>query len=245
MWMNLFQVIYLKILDYLYPRNCEICSRPVDRRSRYICSDCLMRVPFAQVFGTCSVCSRPIYGYEGEFVCDECIRTKPHFDVAVQAVKFEGKARELVIDFKFNDAIYLKNDFADWMEGALRARLDVSAVDAVVPVPLTRKGFFRRGYNQSEILAREIALKIDRKCVRALARKGSPRTQSSLDAASRAENVKGTFAVVKPSRVRGRIILLIDDIMTTGSTLSECASVLKECGAAEVWCLTLASAQRN
>lgn len=204
-----------------------------------------MRVPFLQMKGCCSVCSVPVRGYEKEFVCDECLHHPRHFDYAVQAVSFEGRIRELILNYKFNDQIHLVADFVDWMEGAARARMSVVDIDVVTAVPLAGKTMFKRGYNQSEYLARQFSQRINRKYVKSLKRIGNPQRQSSLNAQERIENVTGTFQVTKPQFVRGRTVLLVDDIMTTGATVSECAKVLKESGARKVWVLTLARAQRN
>lgn len=233
------------LLDFFYPRTCEVCGKACDRDSRHVCSACLMRLPFLQMRGCCSVCSLPVRGYEKEFVCDECLAHPGYFDYAVQAIGFEGRARELILDYKFNDQIHLAADFADWMEGAARSRMSVADIDIVTEVPLTGRTMFRRGYNQSEYLARQLSRRMNRKHLRVLARTGKPQTQSSLNAAKRAANVTGTFKVTKPQYVRGRTVLLVDDIMTTGSTVSECAKILKEAGAKKVWVLTLARALRN
>lgn len=229
------------ILDFVFPRRCEICSGPVDRDEGNVCSGCLMRISFLPVKGCCSVCSRPVEGFDGKYVCDDCRgKSRPHFDRSLQAVRLEGVAHRMVVDFKFRGRHYLAVDFAMWMEGVLRASLPAEEIDVVVPVPLKRRTLFERGYNQSELLSSRIAESIDRLHVRALVRTGHSETQSSLDARSRRINVKGTFEVSRPSSVRGRTVLLVDDIMTTGSTLSEASRMLKKAGAARVWCITVA-----
>ncbi len=212
-----------RVLDLLWPRNCEICGRPVDREARYICADCLNRIPFV----------RPEDGmYE--------------IDDAASAVRFECETREMINGYKFRSHIWLKNDFVDWMEAAARAKFDVAAIDAVVAIPTTLGHKLNRGYNQSAMMAEALAKRLERKFLaRAVTRIGHPKRQSSLSEEERRENVKGTFAVREPSLVRGRTILLVDDIMTTGATLSECAKTLKAAGAWRVWCLTLARSVRT
>ena len=167
-------------------------------------------------------------------------------DDAASAVRFECETREMVNGFKFRDRIWLRDDFVDWMEAAARSRFDVASIDAVVAIPTTLSHRINRGYNQSALLAAALARRLDRVFLtRALARIGHPKRQSSLAEEERAENVKGTFAVREPSLVRGRTILLVDDIMTTGSTLSECAKTLKAAGAWRVWSVTLARSVRT
>ena len=215
--------IWRRALDLLWPRNCEICGRPVDREARYICAECLNRIPFV----------RPEDGmYE--------------IDDAASAVRFECETREIINGYKFKNSIWLRDDFVDWIEAAVRSRFDVAAIDAVIAIPTTLSHRINRGYNQSALLAESLAKRLDRCFLgRAVARTGHPKRQSSLSEEERAENVKGTFVVRKPELVRGRTILLVDDIMTTGSTLSECAKTLKDAGAWRVWSVTLARSVRT
>jgi ComF family protein len=212
-----------RALDLLWPRNCEICGRPVDREARYICAECLNRIPFV----------RPEDGmYE--------------IDDAASAVRFECETREIINGYKFKNSIWLRDDFVDWIEAAARSRFDVAAIDAVIAIPTTLSHRINRGYNQSALLAESLAKRLDRRFLgRAVARTGHPKRQSSLSEEERAENVKGTFVVREPELVRGRTILLVDDIMTTGSTLSECAKTLKDAGAWRVWSVTLARSVRT
>ena len=206
-----------------------------------------MRVPFVKLTGCCRVCGRAVEGLEDEFLCTDCSGAfKPHFDRAASALRFEGLARDMINGFKFRREFSLRDDFADWLEAAARARLDVSAVDVVLPMPLTFFHRWDRGYNQSACLARVLAARIGRRYDgRVLVRTGSPKRQSTLNEVDRRENVKGTVAVRRPAWVRGRTVLVVDDIMTTGSTLSESARVLKLAGASRVWCATVARSIRN
>ena len=167
-------------------------------------------------------------------------------DDAASAVRFECETREIINGYKFRDRIWLRDDFVDWIEAAVRSRFDVSAIDAVVAIPTTLGHRINRGYNQSALLAESLAKRLDRRFLgRAVARAGHPKRQSSLSEEERAENVKGTFVVREPSLVRGRTILLVDDIMTTGSTLSECSKTLKAAGVWRVWSVTLARSVRT
>jgi len=167
-------------------------------------------------------------------------------DDAASAVRFECETREIINDYKFNGHIWLRDDFVDWVEAAARSRFDVSAIDAVIAIPTTLGHRINRGYNQSAFLAESLAKRLDRIFLgRAVARTGHPKRQSSLSEEERAENVKGTFVVREPELVRGRTILLVDDIMTTGSTLSECSKTLKAAGAWQVWSVTLARSVRT
>lgn len=234
--------------DLIFPRRCEVCGKSVDRSGRHICSACLERIPFVPRQGCCRVCGRAAEGVDGEYLCEDCRRpsTKPVFDRAASSVSFDETPRRMILDYKFNRALHLVPDFTDWLEASLNVRFDAPAVDLVVPMPVTRRHRWNRGYNQSVYLARELAKRLDRRCdPRQLRRVGDPRRQGGLDEDARRENVRGTFAAPHPEGVRGRTVLLVDDVMTTGATFSEAASTLKEAGASRVWCLSLARSVRT
>ena len=237
-----------RVLDAIWPRACGVCGRPADRPGRHVCSECLNRIPFVPQDGCCSVCGRAVEGFEGEYLCEDCSKgaTRPMFDRAGSAIRYEGEAREMVNRYKSHQALWLKDDFVDWLEAAARLRFDVAAIDAVLPMPVTLWHRIDRGYNQSVYLARDLARRIDRRCDEGVLRRvGRPRRQAGLTEEERRENAKGTFAARHPERARGRTLLVIDDIMTTGATLSDCARALKESGAWRVWCLTVARSVRS
>ena len=152
----------------------------------------------------------------------------------------------MVNAFKFRRHLWLRNDLVDWLEAAVRVRFKVGEIDLVVPMPSTLFHRLDRGYNHCVYLARPLARRLGKPCAcRVLRRTGNPERQGALAEEDRRTNVIGTFAVRKPELVSGRTVLVVDDIMTTGSTLSECAAELKRSGAVRVWCVTLARSLRN
>lgn len=224
-----------------------MCGEPVDRPARHVCASCLMRIPFVPQTGCCSVCGRAVVGLHGEYLCEDCSGSgRPLFDRAASVFRFEEKARQMLLDFKFNRHLWLRDDFVDWLEAALRARFNYAAADLVLPMPTTLFHRLDRGYSQCAYLAKPLARRIDRP-YRAdiLRRVGHPRRQSDLSERERRENAKNTFAVRHPELIRGRTVLVVDDVMTTGATLSECARTLKAAGAWRVWCITLARSIRD
>ena len=201
-------------------------------------------MPFAPVNGCCRRCGRDAAGLDGEFLCEDCRTHRPRFDRAASALRFEGDARDIVSAFKFKHHAWMRDDLVDWLEGVVRARFVVDGVDFVVPVPSSLLRRLDRGYSQCEYLASALAKRLGKRYdARALRRTGSPRRQVGLDEAARRTNVVGTFACRR--RLSGETVLVIDDVMTTGSTLSECAKVLKESGAGKVWCATLVRSLRT
>lgn len=235
-----------EILDLIWPRRCGICSRLVDRSARHICSDCLNRLTFIPHNGCCRRCGRDACGLDGEFLCEDCREFRPKFDRVASVLRFADEARELVNAYKFRNRLWLVPDFVDWLEAAARARFAVAEIDLVLPMPSTFLHRLNRGYNQCSYLARQLAGRLGRPYMDSLLKRvGNPRRQGGLGEADRRRNVIGTFRVKHPEKVRELTVLVVDDIMTTGSTLSECAAELKRAGASRVWGLTLARSLRT
>ncbi len=235
----------MSILDFIWPRACEICMRPVDRPGRYLCSDCINRASVVPLDGLCRKCGREATGLEGEYLCDNCRMRHPQFDRVGSVLVFEGEMRRVINRFKFENGFYLRDDFVDLMEGLSGIRFDLSEVEAVVAVPLALFRRFIRGYNQCEVLAKELARRLNKPYYRMLKRIGHPPRQSDLTEDERWQNVKGTFAIGRMPKILPKTVLLVDDIMTTGATLSECARILKAVGVKTVNCLTLARPPRK
>lgn len=230
-----------RLLDILWPRECEICSKKVDRPRRHICSDCLMRLPFVPQQGCCRRCGRDVPKFVGEFLCEDCKKHKPLFDRAGSALRFESEARKMMQDFKYRRHLWLKDDFVDWLEAAARSRFKVSEIDAIVAMPARLTHRILRGYNQCDILAKELARRL---CVPkadyVVKFTGLRRRQAGLSEEERRENVEDAFkATALAGRLTGETILLVDDVMTTGATLSQCAKALKRAGVERVWALSL------
>ena len=159
---------------------------------------------------------------------------------------FDGFARELLLDYKFNRSLHLVSDLTDFLEGALNARFRPFEIDVVVPIPITLAHRWLRGYDQTSYLARTLAGRLRRRCdFLSLGRIGHPERQGGLTEEQRRENVRGTFVIRRPDMIRGRTILLVDDVMTTGSTFSEAAKTLKDAGASRVWCVSVVRSLRN
>jgi len=209
-----------------------------------------MRLPFQPTRGLCRRCGRDAVGLDVEFLCEDCRARCPHFDRAASALRFEGDARQMVNDFKFNNHYWLRTDFADWLEATARVRFRVNEIDAVIPMPATWQHRFLRGFNPCDYLASALARRLEKPLLRrAMRRVGNPARQGSLDADGRRANVVGTFAVAHQlhelaAKVPQGTVLVIDDIMTTGSTLSECAKQIKSETDLRVFALALARSIR-
>lgn len=191
--------------------------------------------------GCCRVCGRPVEELKYDYLCSDCRVYKPHYDRAATALNFTSEARRLVLNFKYNGYLWLLEDFCDWLEGAACARYTLEDVDLLLSMPITLWHRMDRGYNPSALLAKRLAKRLKKPhYTSVLARKGHPKRQAGLNEEARRENVKDTFKVRNAALIQDKIVLLIDDVMTTGATLSEAAKTLKEAGACVVLTLTLA-----
>lgn len=187
------------------------------------------------------MCGSPIPADAPKFVCEDCRRHPPAFEFARSAVRFLEPIRRTLLDFKYNRATWLARDMVDLLEGVVRARLDAAAIDVVVPVPLHPNRLRERGYNQSAILAECMALRLGRRFDGAsVVRTRDTEHQARLNGDERRSNLKDAFAAVDARNLRGRTVLLVDDVMTTGATLNHCARAIISAGAERVWCATTA-----
>ncbi len=229
------------LLDLVFPRACAACGGAAADHALHLCWDCLARVSYvAPPF--CSLCGDPVAGrVDGEFVCFWCTKTGPHFERARSAARYSGVVRDLLRQFKYGHALWLRGDLAGVLKACVEAHYAPDDFDAVVAVPLFRARRRERGYNQAELLARRLARAFGKPLLsRCVARVRPTATQTHLTAAERATNVRDAFQVRFACRLKGRRLLLIDDVMTTGATVNECARALKEGGAERVLVATLA-----
>lgn len=207
-------MIWERLKDALWPRTCPVdgCARPSDLPGLHLCSRCRAELPWYREY-------------------------------AKSALAYLDPLPQLVNRFKFYGAAWLAEDFADLLEESFRSKFDAAAVDVVVPVPLHPRRLRTRGYNQSELLAAALAGRLDRLCdSTSLVRILDTEHQSRLSGEARRKNLLGAFKVADTSRIRGRTVLLVDDVTTTGSTFAECERVLREGGAFRVYPFALAKA---
>lgn len=190
----------------------------------------------------CEICGDPIEGLvEHVFHCSFCRRRRPPFDLARSAVRYRGSMRELLQAFKYGAATHLSVDLTGMLGACVDAHYSGIDFDAVTFVPLYPRRERDRTYNQARLLARGLArrlgVSVGEGC---LCRIRATATQTALSAAERRSNVSGAFLARNSDWLDGRCMLLVDDVMTTGATVAECARVLREAGAAAVYVVTVA-----
>lgn len=230
------------LASLFYPSLCSICSTAVDP-TEYVCEPCSRKAPRIQS-PFCAKCSEPFYGaITDSFSCANCSHRVLHFDSAVASYRSRGIVRKLVHEFKYGKQLHLRHPVADWLVETLDdPRLQGRRFDIVVPVPLHPARKRERGFNQAELLAELLSARTGLPMLDALERIRYTTTQTAFDRTERIENLRDAFRLRKNVDVRGLRVLLIDDVLTTGSTLSECARVLKAEGALSVHAATAARA---
>jgi ComF family protein len=241
------------LFTVLFPSDCRICGVPLIRVSRLpVCQECLDAMP-AIAGGVCTVCGERLFSSfaiadaTGESRCGLCRRIEPPFARAMAYGSYEGGLRELIHLLKYNSVRPAANVLGRMLAEAVVALDPEFPAEPVVlvPVPLHRSKLRQRGFNQAELIARA-AMKIApvrrrlRWCAGVLERKRETASQIGLTSHQRRENLRGAFGVAQPELVKGHEVLVVDDIYTTGATVSECARVLRRAGATKVWVATVA-----
>jgi len=220
--------LHRTLIDLLFPPRCVTCRRV----GIWFCDACQssmekIRAPL------CERCGRPLHRPP----CPYCLALPLVIDGTRAIAFFEHKTRDAIHAFKYADRVELAPIFAALLDAYLREQH--IPFDVVIPVPLHAYRERARGYNQSRLLARELQAR--RGCVvweDALTRARATRPQVELDAAERRDNVKDAFTASE--RVRGRQVLLLDDVCTTGATMDACAAALKQKNAQSVCGLAIA-----
>jgi len=203
--------------------------------------------------GVCATCGERLFssyavaGAAGEPQCGLCRRVEPVFARAAAYGSYESGLRELIHLLKYSGVRPAANVLGRMLAEAIATLAPEFPVEsvAVVPVPLHRTKLRQRGFNQAELIA-HAAMKVSpmrdrvRLCAGVLERKRETASQIGLTTHQRRENLRGAFGVAQPELVKGREVLVVDDVYTTGSTVSECARVLRRAGATKVWVATVA-----
>lgn len=227
-------------LDALFPPRC--CACPAFTRARFCARHAPTALPITPPF--CRVCAAPFDPLaRRDARCAACREAKDSFQVARAAWIYDGAPRDAIHRFKYGGKSALAARLAPALLDLLRSdeTLCDLTFDCLVPVPLHPRRERKRGFNQSELLARALAKELALPAKNALQRTRATPPQVGLDAKARGHNVLGAFALHPRARgVQDQRILLVDDVYTTGSTLRECAGVLRRAGAQTVCALTLA-----
>lgn len=210
------------LLQILYPKQCLICGK---LEQDTICSKC---------YNTLKIEAK-VEQYKNKT-----------FNKHLYIFKYEGKIRNLIIDYKFNDKPYLNELFAKIILKNEKICRKIKKYDIIIPVPIHKKRKNERGYNQSELIARKLAKNLNVELVTdSLIKQKNTLPQSTLSKKQREENVKTVYKIQNRQKIENKKIILLDDIYTTGATAEECSKILKQNGAKEILVLTIAKDEIN
>lgn len=211
------------LLDLIYPPRCAFCRRLLSGREKGVCRFCRPKLPYVpadgqvQHFRNVGKCLSPLY--------------------------YHGSVKDSLHRYKFGGATAYADIYSEFIVKCIDE--NQISCDSITWVPLSRRRLRRRGYDQAELLAKLIAKHLGQSPVRLLKKQRDTPPQSKTGSVEkRRANIAGAYACLRPELVQGKQVLLVDDIVTTGATLSEAARVLKKAGAKEVICATLARSLR-
>lgn len=233
------------LVDLIYPQTCRSCKQKVtsSRNKEFVCAKCLSKIkvntpPF------CYKCGRSleIQDFLGN-ICPDCMNKTFYFDRAFSPCPYQGVTKELIHAFKYRSMDYLGGILAKPMADFIRDfNLPIETIDLIIPVPLHIVKLREREFNQALVLANHLSREFNKTVLSdLLIRQKNSQTQTELRDDLRFLNVRGAFSVNNKSLVQDKIILLVDDVLTTGATASEAALTLKSAGAKSVYVLTLAN----
>lgn len=233
-----------ELLSWLFPFGiyCICCGDFITVDKPYgLCDVCAEKLHWI-TGARCNICGKELA--EQDTLCYDCEAEERHFDRGMSCVQYGRLEKELIHRFKYKDCGYLGRPVGDLMAERFLAEAELPLPDMITAVPMYRKKEQVRGYNQAAVIGKNVAKRLDRPyCADLLHRIRNTEPMNRLHAEERKENVKNAFHITEKycTIVNGRVILLVDDVYTTGSTADTCARLLKEAGAKAVIVLSFAS----
>ena len=244
------QALLRNIFSVLFPSDCRLCSTPLNNISRIpVCTECLAAIQPLRA-PQCVICGDRLTSAQllvGDGRCHGCRDFEPEFSRAMSFGEYEGGLRSLIHLLKYEAVLPVASVLGGMLARTIEELLPScgNSVPLMVPVPLHKGKRSDRGFNQSELIGRDAVKRLPRRVELAtgvLVRQRATVSQVGLTREQRAENMRDAFRVQDRRRVYGCIVIVVDDVMTTGTTLSECARVLKKAGAERVLGATVARA---
>ncbi|MBP3634125.1 MAG: ComF family protein [Oscillospiraceae bacterium] len=217
------RVLLRWLLDLLYPPKCMLCHRLLESSDQMTCGRCDGALPEQEGAG----------------------RTVQFFEAFVTPFYYEGYIKDAIRRLKFRGMQTYAPQFARWMAARVRKELE-GKYDLISWVPCSGRRKWTRGYDQSELLARALAKELGADCVPTLKKIRHTKKQSKMPSAgARKANVLGAYKAIDPKSVFGKRILLVDDVLTTGATMSECGKTLQLAGSGALVCTAAATRRKT
>ncbi len=233
-----------KLFNILLPPRCLKCGKILSARNG-LCAECFNKIHFISA-PMCSCCGRPFTDaldirFAQKQLCGQCLQKKKLlFKMQRSAFVYDDESKNLILDLKFFDKTANAEALANMLYSAGKDIWQQNP-DLLVPVPIHRLRLLQRRYNQCAVLAKYLSRKTQIPTdFSSLIRCRNTIPQVQLSGRARRNNLKQAFTVKYPQNIKGKKVVLIDDVSTTGSTLNECAKALKKAGALEIYALTLA-----
>jgi ComF family protein len=227
----------------VYPASCPVCEIPLLLYEPYLCSSCTLKIKAANG-PKCAKCARilPPYG-PSRHVCTTCTTGRPFYHRGFALVKYESPIKTIFHEIKFQNKPWLLKVFAAQLKEFAGSFPALTTYDMMIPVPLDSKKARERSFNQARIIAQMLKRSVSENKIEIrnlIKKKKKTLPQSQLRRRDRLKNLIGAFSIKNRAAIKGKHILVVDDIFTTGSTVNECARLLKENGAERVDFFTLA-----
>jgi len=218
-------------LDLIFPKKCVNCGE----FGSFCCQKCLVKIKPIET-QICPKCGK--ISDKGKW-CASCKGKSDLTGIIVSAQYRSGPTKELIHHLKYNFILDLSPILADLLIDQL-IDIDLRGDIIITSVPLHRRRQNERGFNQAEVLAKIVAKKVGYNYLSLIKRKIHKKTQVELSGKQRRENLEGIFTPINTENIAGKTVILVDDVSTTGTTLEECAKVLRQAGAKQVWGLVVA-----
>ena len=235
-----------KLLSSLFPSRCIFCQKTVQKpavsQKAEICQDCYQVLPHNN--NCCRHCALPLpEEVDSQVLCGRCLKQRPQYSYSISLFHYEADIISLIHQLKFGEKISYARSMGELLLAAVKNGVlqQYGKADCIIPVPLHNKRLRQRGYNQSteiaRVLSKELKVPIAHDVV---IKKQSTKAQSELTAKERRKNIKGVFTVVDVKKYKH--VWIVDDVVTTGSTVNELAKILKSSGVERIGVLSLARA---
>ncbi|MDY6967671.1 MAG: ComF family protein [Spirochaetota bacterium] len=230
------KIVFL-ILDFLFPSRCVYCAKTISFQDNCLCNSCMQNIILIEE--KCDICSGTL---ENER-CTICSDRELFITKNIIVAEYAGVMKEVLHNYKFNHKKRLHLHLSRLSYPHIEKYKN--SFDIVSSVPMKRSKKYKRGFNQSELVARDLAKKMNKKYNVLLKEKLFSRVQKELNYRDRFFNIIGRYKTQKIDRIKNRKVLIVDDVFTTGATINECARILKYSGAKDVYSLVLARVNIN